>query len=417
MTTPSQTVVFPASVKKHAWETAYRSMQAACVPIILVMISAFFHVGSFPSLAFAFTGAFIVHIAMRPSRRELALVAGCAAMFSAAYWLLHGDVINFYGAAIAIPGAFLGLGSLLVVTLQWFWAPESEKRLQFERERDVVLIPALSLCSIVALNVAMAFTPITYDRLLYVFDLKFFDPTFGGPSWVIGGLLRAHPWLLQTCGAVYNSLPLGLAACLAIQWQDWQNNARTAVDLKWLIVSLGVAGFLLYQVCPAAGPLYLFGKDFPFHVPNLAGFAIQPAWLQPAARNGMPSLHVGWTLLLFWNMRRRNWWMAVAAATYLTLTAVATLGFGEHYLADLMVAPALALAMQAACTRTASPAGGKVRWVALATGAAITLAWLIAFRTGAALRIPEGAATWSIALVSVAFPAIAGWRLERCANR
>jgi hypothetical protein len=266
----------------------------------------------------------------------------------------------------------------------------------------------LCVCSAVAVNLAAQFTPITYDRILYVFDLKFGGP----PSWVIGKLLRSNLWLLKACGYVYNSLPLGLAACLAIQWRDRQTNARIVVDLRWLSVAIGIVGFLLYQVSPAAGPIYLFGKDFPFHVPDLAGMAIQPAWLQPAARNGMPSLHVGWTLLLFWNMRRRNWWMGVISATYLTLTALATLGFGEHYLADLMVAPALALAVQAACTRT----NARLRWIAMITGAAITLAWLIAFRTGAALRIPEGAATWSIALVSIALPAIVARRLERAAG-
>jgi hypothetical protein len=416
VTTPSQTVVFPATVKKHALETSYRWMQTACVAVILVMVAAFFRLGSSPYIAFAFTGAFIVHAAMRPRRWELAVAAACAAIFGVAYYLLHGDVTNFYGAAIGITGGFLGLGSLLLVMLQWFWAPEPAKRVSLERAREVGLIPALCLCSAVAVNLAAGLTPITYDRLLYVFDTKFGGP----PSWVIGSFLRAHPWLLKACGYVYNSLPLGLAACLAIQWRDRQSKAPNTclqVDLRWISVALGVVGFLLYQVSPAAGPVYLFGKDFPFHVPDLTGLAIQPAWLQPAARNGMPSLHVGWTLLLFWNMRRRNWWMAGIAATYLTLTALATLGFGEHYLADLMVAPALALAIQAACTRTESPTSSKVRWVAMATGAAITLAWLIAFRTGAALRIPEGAATWSTALVSVALPAIAGWRLERASNQ
>jgi hypothetical protein len=250
--------------------------------------------------------------------------------------------------------------------------------------------------------------------------LKFLNEPGGPPSWLIGKLLRAHPWLLESCGYVYNSLPLGLSVCLAIQWRDRQGDARdiySQVDLRWLSVALGIVGFLLYQVSPASGPVYLFSKDFPFHVPDLTGLAIQPAWLQPAARNGMPSLHVGWTLLLFWNMRRRNWWMGAIAAAYLTLTALATLGFGEHYLADLIVTPPLALAIQAACTRTESPIGSKVRWIALATGAAITLAWLIAFRTGAALRIPEGAAVWSITLASAALSALAGWRLERAANQ
>jgi hypothetical protein len=388
-------------------------MQTACLVLILTAFAALFRLGSSPYIAFSFAGAFSMHMVLRPSRREVAVVVACAAGFGVVYHVLHGEIINFFGAAIAIPGGFLGLGSLLVVTLQWLWAPPAVKSSHFERAREVVLIPALCVCSTVAVNLATGITPITYDRMLYVFDAKFGGP----PSWVIGRLLRAHPWLLQASGSVYNSLPLGLAACLAIQLRDRQRNRRITVDLRWLSMALGGAGFLLYQVCPAAGPVYLFGKEFPFGVPELTGLAIQPAWLLPVARNGMPSLHVGWTLLLFWNMRRRNWWMGAIAAAYLTLTALATLGFGEHYLADLIVTPPLALAIQAACTRTESPIGSKVRWIALATGAAITLAWLIAFRTGAALRIPEGAAVWSITLASAALSALAGWRLERAANQ
>jgi hypothetical protein len=406
--TPSPAAAIPATVNKHALETSYRWIQTACLALILVMVAVFFRLGASPYIAFAFAGGFILHMVSRPSRREIALAVACGAMFGAAYLLLHGDLTGFYGAALGIPGGLLGLGSLLITMLQWFWAPPAVKYLHFDRARQVGLIPALCVCSAVAVNLAAQFTPITYDRILYVFDLKFGGP----PSWVIGKLLRSHLWLLKACGYVYNSLPLGLAACLAIQWRDRQIKARIVVDLRWLSVAIGVVGFLLYQVSPAAGPIYLFGRDFPFHVPDLTGMAIQPAWLQPAARNGMPSLHVAWTLLLFWNMRRCNWWMGVIAATYLTLTALATLGFGEHYLADLMVAPALALAVQAACTRT----NVRLRWVAIATGAAITLAWLIAFRTGAALRIPDGAATWSMALVSLALPAIIAWRLERAAG-
>ncbi len=308
MTTPSQTVVFPAAVKKHALEVPYRCLQSACVAVILFVVAAFFRLGSSPYIAFAFAGAFVVHMAMRPSRRELAVVVACAAMFGAAYFLLHADVTSFYGAARGISGRlFFGLGSLLLVTLQWFWAPETEKHIRLERAREVVLIPALCLCSAVAVNLAIGVTPITYDRLLYVFDLKFLNGPGGPPSWVVGRLLRAHPWLLKACGYVYNSLPLGLAACLAIQWRDRQRDARdtfSQVDLRWISVALGVTGFLLYQVSPASGPVYLFAQEFPFHVPDLTGLAIQPAWLQPAARNGMPSLHVGWTLLLFWNIRR-----------------------------------------------------------------------------------------------------------------
>ena len=408
VTTPSRTDVFPDALNKRALETPYRCVQTACLSFVLVLVAVIFHLGASPYIAFAFAGSFVMHAVSRPSRKDLALVAACATVFGIAYYLLHGTITNFYGAPIAIPVGFLGMGSVLITTLQWFWAPAEIRRARFERAREVGLIPSLSLCSAIAVNLAVGLTPITYDRIVYVFDTKLGGP----PSWVIGQLFRAHPLLMKACGHVYNSLPLGLGACLAIQYRDRRNNAPILVDLRWLSVALGVVGFLLYQISPVAGPIYLFREQFPFQVPDLAGLAIQPAWLQPAARNGMPSLHVGWTLLLFWNMRRRNWWMGAIAAVYLTLTALATLGFGEHYLADLIVAPPLALAMQAAFTRTPH----SLRWVAMATGAAITLAWLFAFRTGAALAIPQGPAAWSIAFVSIALPAIAAWRLERAAR-
>lgn len=404
---PSQIIVSPAAARP-ALETLYRCMQTATFALLLALLAGLFHMGAGPYIAFAFSGAFFTFLMLRPSVWEIAAATGAAAIIAAVYLLGHGDLVGFYGSALAIPGSFLGMGSLLLVTLQSFWAVEPVKRPHLERARDVALIPALCLCSVVAVNLAASVTPITYDRFLYAFDVKFGGP----PAWVVGSWLRVHPWLFEACGYVYNSLPLGLAVCLAVQWRDRINNARILVDLRWVAVGLGVVGFLLYQVCPAAGPVYLFRQQFPANVPSLASIVIQPGWLPPVARNAMPSLHVGWTLLLFWNMRRRNWWMAAIFAAYLTLTALATLGYGEHYLVDLMVAPPLALAIQAACTRTES----RWRWAATALGSAITLAWLVSFRSGAALRVPAGAAAWSLAFLSVALPTMVAWRLERAAN-
>jgi hypothetical protein len=289
-TTPSPAAGFPAVDHRGALDVAYRWMQAACLTLILGVIAVFFHLGLAPYVAFAFAGAFLMHVASQPNLRDLGAVGACALLFAAGYYLLHGDWVYFYGAEIAVPGGFLGLGSVLVVALQWLWSPAAGRQASLERVTGVSLIPALCLCSMVAVNLAAGFTPITYDRILYVFDAKFLGTTAGGPP---------------------------------------------------------------------------------------------------------------------------SWWIGVLAAVYLTLTALATLGFGEHYLADLMVAPPLGLAIQAACTRTES----RVRWMALAAGAGMTLAWLIAFRTGAALAIPAGRATWSLALISVALPAMAGMRLERAVAR
>jgi hypothetical protein len=301
------------------------------------------------------------------------------------------------------------MGSLLLLSCQWIFAPPAGKRAHFEVLREAGIIPVLCMCSIVAVGAAIRFTPLTYDRLLYAFDLKFGGP----PSWVMGRLFRAHALLFLACAYAYNSLPLGMAACMWLRWRDRQNHVRASADLLWMAVSLGIVGFLLYQVCPAAGPVYLFPKQFPYEVPSVVGLSTQPSAMQAVPRNAMPSLHVAWMLLLFWNTRKRGWWIRIVAAVYLVLTALATLGLGEHYLADLMVAPPLVAAVQAACTRIAA----KEKWIALAIGAGITLSWLVALRTGAAMMIGAGVALWSLAALSCIIPVTVLWVLERAAHR
>jgi hypothetical protein len=144
-------------------------------------------------------------------------------------------------------------------------------------------------------------------------------------------------------------------------------------------------------------------------VPNLDWILAAPGSLGEVPRNGMPSLHLASTMLLFWNVRHRARWISVAAAIYVMLTAMATLGFGEHYLVDLMVAVPVGLAMQALWLRTRRP----LRWVAIGTGGAIMFGWLIAFRTEAALSIPAGPAMWTLATLTVLIPVTMAWWLER----
>jgi hypothetical protein len=403
MTTANPQLALPVEAPGSA---AYRWMQIATIGLTLILVAAILHMGEAAYIAFALAGAFLVHlVAAQPTRNDVLATLGCGAAFALVYVSHHGGFGNFLGREISVACAFAGMGSLVVLSAKWIWAPTDQKRSRFDEVYNVGLIPLLCVGSMVCVGLAMQLTPNTYDRLLYVFDLKYGGP----PSWVVGRLFRLYPWIATICGYAYNSLPVGMAACVAMQWRDRRNHRPVAVDLRRIAIALGVTGFLLYQFCPVAGPVYLFSKQFPFEIPDLTGIAIQSAWLQQVPRNGMPSLHVGWTLLLFWNTRKRSCWMAAGAACYLLLTALATLGFGEHYLADLMVAPPLALAIQAACTRTTSP----VRWIALALGSVITLTWLIAFRTGAALAIPAGTVVWTLAGMTAILPALTAWHLDR----
>ena len=395
----------PIIVTAPRTEKLLLSIQALCVAGILVFLAAAFRIGEAAYVAFGVMGAFGIHLATRPSRREMILIVASGAAFAGVYFLLHGKVGDYWGRTIGTVGGFLGMGSLLLLSCKWIFAPASGKRAHFEVLREAGMIPLLCICSIVAVGAAIRLTPLTYDRLLYAFDLKFGGP----PSWVIGRLFRAHASLFLACAYAYNSLPLGMAACMWLRWRDRQNHVRAPADLLWMSVSLGIVGFLLYQVCPAAGPVYLFPKQFPYEVPSVVGLSTEPAPMLAVPRNAMPSLHVAWMLLLFWNTLRRAWWIRFIAAVYLVLTALATLGLGEHYLADLMVAPALVAAIQAACTHSAV----KEKWIALAAGTAITLFWLAGVRTGGAMMIAPGAPLWSLALLSCILPLTALRMLDR----
>ena len=77
----------------------------------------------------------------------------------------------------------------------------------------------------------------------------------------------------------------------------------------------GVLGSLLYLLCPAVGPVW--------------------AQTPGAPRNCMPSMHLTWALLLFCYSPR---WLRPFAAIFALLTALATLGLGEHYVLALVAA-------------------------------------------------------------------------------
>ena len=96
----------------------------------------------------------------------------------------------------------------------------------------------------------------------------------------------------------------------------------------------------------------------------------------------MPSMHFGWSLALWLNsLYLGNRWLRAAMALLVGANVLATLGLGEHYLIDLVVAVPCVMAVQALCTHNLAwddPARRRM----LAWGGALTLAWLLVLRFG-----------------------------------
>ncbi len=391
-------------------ETIYKSLQVLLGMWLLAVIATVLGVGVHQVPAFAFISPLAVHLLWQPTRREVLWSAAFGSGIGLLYSLSGGNWAGSRFSVLITCIALFGAGTLLTLVLDWLWAPSAAERVvAMHRASYAGFMPAMWTISAAALSVAGILTPLTYDRLLFACDLKFGVAA----SWVMGQAFRSFPWLAATCDFVYSSLPAVMALSIILQRKLPRRDALPFADLRLLSIALGVAGFLAFQLCPATGPYFAFSGEFPVKMPRLEASVLAPSLLAFAARNCMPSLHVGWALLLFWNLRRYSAWLTAAMGIYVALTIVATLGTGQHYLIDVIVAPALVLAVQALCTRVPQP----MRWIAFGVGAMLTLGWILAVRIGLVLALPAGAPMWWLTIFSLLIPAITAWAMDRAILR
>jgi hypothetical protein len=162
---------------------------------------------------------------------------------------------------------------------------------------------------------------------------------------------------------------------------------------------------------PAAGPIDLFPAFFPNSAPPLAGLAVVPASIPTdIPRNAMPSMHMFWAVLMWWNARRSGIWLRAGYLAFLILTILATLGSGEHYLIDLVVSLPFALAIQAAFS-----VGPRdvLRSLPFWAGVITTLAWLGFLRFATTVWLGSPVLDWILVAATVAGSAM----LERQTHR
>ncbi len=93
----------------------------------------------------------------------------------------------------------------------------------------------------------------------------------------------------------------------------------------------------------------------------------------------MPSLHMAWALLVWWYSRGLSWWERSIALLFLVFTLLATLGTGEHYLIDLIVAFPFALLIESISSYTLK-ATDRQRVLGFCVGLAGTLGWFLLLR-------------------------------------
>ena len=347
-----------------------------------------------PYLPFAIAGALAFFLRGAPSRWEIYAWLSISVIFVK---LIHLSQVPFWVLRVASGLALLGFGALLLLGLRAVWS-EREGR----ENALALLVPALTLIFFILISGSVlrfsgALHPQTEDAWLYAFDGSLgFQPSF-----FVGTIMFKSLVLTRSALLTYLSLPFAMAVVCA--WQIPVGARRICWHMLTVLLIAGIAGWVLYNVVPGTGPLYAFGRDFPWHpIPygDLLRFPLRKMAIPlDIPRNAMPSLHVGWAVLLVWNSRGFPRVLRGSLILYMLLTLVATLGAGQHYLADLVASLPFALAVQAAASYTSPNISRQVS--SLTVGVAFTAVWLFMVRFGVALALRSPAIPWTLVVATV----------------
>ena len=342
-----------------------------------------------PWCQFTDLGLLALYLASGPSRLE----ALCAATLGGLLTWALGFSTNFAypGGPVVTTGAYIGIVGVLALV----WRSPRDKNAPLMLLRCFAFLGMGSCITLLlVLNARLAAWKL--DLYLYSLDLKLagFAPSF----WLAASKFQA--FMRPTELLIYYALPFATAAVYAghIRW-----GGPRAVNFALIVFGNMLIGYAAYLFYPAAGPAYAFPNEFPRVTPILSG--LHPQWLAAPA-NAMPSLHLSSALLIWWNSRhwRRARYLALA---FLGLTVLATIGLGEHYCTDLIVAVPYALCIQALGTRR------PLRMTCLLTGLSMTVAWLVLLRYGFSLLTASSALLRIGAAATVLIPLWLAHRLLR----
>lgn len=377
-------------------ELLYKLCTSAAVSLVLLVVMGIWHLGSNSMIACGFAGAFFFQVGSRPNPRHLLAAVAAGAGYGAAYALLG---TSFGGSTVQVAtglGAFLGLGSLTVMILVLVW---SDSRIYVEPLRRALVLPVFSLIAGVSMDAVTKAQPPAYDLYLHAFD----SGLGISPGASVAKLFDALPWL-----GIAASVTYALLLLFPTLYDAWGLRRGLRSSLMTAFAVGGVCGFIFYQVCPGLGPLYVFGSRFPAHLPAPGEFQLT-SYHGPGARNAMPSMHMTWALLVWWSAWELTPLARIIATGFATLTFFATLGFGEHYLVDLIVAVPFALLIEAIC------AFRRERNAALGTGSVglgLTLGWLMMLRTTAVAHLPTWVC-WAMVVGTIAITVPIQFALRR----
>jgi hypothetical protein len=362
---------------------------------------------------------------------EAAAGGGVLMLYVAVMWgrwraLLHGAIVALFGV-VGWVGARLstgwlptlqdtiGAGGVALVPFLFYrrWrAPiddrdDDETRMSGELARLGLVYLLLTPTALTLAITTISLLPRAWDAPALAIDVAFPVHAFHVGRW-----LERWPALRWPASVAYEwifrIIPLVVALRLRL-------SKPQATDFLVVCIVVCLLGQLGYFLTPIVGPAFAFERDFPDTMPNLAHIPMKALPVPPFLRNGMPSLHTAWALVLLWNLRPFALPIRALGVAMLVFTIVATLGFGQHYVIDLVAAVPYAVLSQT--IGTIVPANRRTLRLAIAaTCALLTLAWVLAprFAWGIAGRAP--AVVVAAAIVTVVASLVCARRLARAGD-
>lgn len=351
----------------------------------------------------ALASVVILHQRIRPSWLDAALTAiGTIGLGIVDFHFLH------YPQKVMAWFSFLGLSSFAIMAVRSIWG-QDRRRLLY------AWIPAAAfVMSDYFASTMLGWTATAHPKTLDLYLLSFDGSLRTQLAFSAGQLYARIPALHVTALIAYIGLAIPITTIYAGRLLRFKEGAFPAM-LALLIT--GPIGILFYNLFPACGPHNMFGASFPFKpfpTANMPRLLLEAAPFQ-GPRNAMPSLHMAWTLLVWWYSRGLSRAERLIAFGFLALTAFATLGTGEHWFVDLVVAFPFALFIDALCAYHVSWKDLR-RLMAILCGLGVTLAWLASLRYGAKIFWISPVIPWTLSAATVAFAYIQQKKLGRVAT-
>jgi hypothetical protein len=365
--------------------------------------SAHFYKTALLSLFFGVTLAsvLLIHVRVRPSWQDAVWVAAGGAAFAFVdFGPLH------FPPSLAGVASYLGITSMTILGLRAIWTkPPAQTQIA------LAFVPALLFVgSDWSSTLLLRWTEKAHPNVLDLHLLSFDSSLRVQFEFLAGQAYSMFPWFKAAGMAVYIGLPLVIALVYAGQLLRDRRQALSAM-LAFLIT--GPIGVIFYNLYPAVGPGHLFGRRFPWNplsLEEVARVALQPIPM-PGLRNCMPSLHMAWVLLAWWYSKGLSLWERSIAMFFVVFTVFATMGTGEHYTIDLVVAFPFVVFLQGLCALRL-PVLHRKRIAAVMYGLLLTLAWVAVLRFDVKLFWISPVLPWLGCILTIASAIFVQHRLD-----